>query len=425
VHPDDHAGIKELERELTENERTASYGLRMLRKDGGVRLLAWETTSIHAERAFYSVGRDITAQAQQMDAIRRIYRLSPVSMCTFDWAGIMIMMNPILPEILGYSETELLGRSAIDLLHPDDVDPILEQFRFLTSTDTETSQSNVEMRVRCKDGSYRVLLWDVSAAPGEKRLYGVARDVTEARRVEREMADRRDAMAHLLRLQTMGEMASEIAHELNQPLSAIVNYARGASNRLRSAEVSAEELSNLMEKVAGQALRAGDLIRRIRSYVRKAELETEPCDINELVRNAVSLLSAGRRTKAKLRLVLDDRLPKIDADAIQIEQVILNLVRNGIEAASETGEPALTIRTDRCGGEEVRLSVTDNGPGLKDGTDQIFEAFYTTKSAGLGLGLSISRTIVQAHGGRIWAEADGGGGSTFLVVLPFSRAAAA
>jgi len=269
-----------------------------------------------------------------------------------------------------------------------------------------------------------VLSWEVSSAPAERRLYGVARDVTEARQIEREMAERRDEMAHLLRLQTMGEMASEIAHELNQPLSAIVNYARGASNRLRSADVPSDELTGLMEKVATQALRAGDLIRRIRSYVRKAELETEPCDINELVRNAVSLLSAGRRTNAKLRLVLDDRLPKIEADAIQIEQVILNLVRNGIEAASETGEPTLTIRTDRAGADEVRLRVTDNGPGLKDvGPDQIFEAFYTTKNAGLGLGLSISRTIVHAHGGRIWAEPDDGGGSTFLVVLPFSRAA--
>ena len=426
VHPDDHAEIKQLEDELKANERTASYDLRMVRKDDGVRLIAWETTSIHAERAFYSVGRDITAQAQQMDAIRRIYRLSPVSMCTFDWAGTMIMMNPVLPESLGYSETELLGRTAIDLLHPDDVDQIMEQFRQLTTSDAETTLSNVEMRVRHKEGGYRVLSWDVSSAPAEKRLYGVARDITDVRRLEREMADRRDEMAHLLRLQTMGEMASEIAHELNQPLSAIVNYARGAANRLRTSDVSANELSELLEKVAGQALRAGDLIRRIRSYVRKTELETQPCDINELVRNAVGLLSAGRRTKAKLRLVLDDRLPKIEADAIQIEQVILNLVRNGIEAASETGDPALTIRTDRCSIDEVRLSVTDNGPGLKDvGADQIFEAFYTTKSAGLGLGLSISRTIVHAHGGRIWAEADDGGGSTFLVVLPFSRAVVA
>ena len=122
----------------------------------------------------------------------------------------------------------------------------------------------------------------------------------------------------------------------------------------------------------------------------------------------------------------DPSLPPILGDEDRLVQVFHNLVRNGIEAASETGAPALTIRTDRCSSEEVRLSVTDNGPGLKDvGADQIFEAFYTTKSAGLGLGLSISRTIVQAHGGRIWAEAGDGGGSTFLIVLPFSRAVAA
>jgi PAS domain S-box-containing protein len=420
VHPDDLPAAEALDRELRVTERTTSYDTRMVCKDGSVRLFAWETASAHAERAFYNVGRDITAQTQQMDAIRRIYRLSPVAMCTFDWTGQIVMMNPVLPQSLGYTEAELLGRPAIELVHPDDVDVINEQFRTLTTK--ETALSNVEMRVRRKDGTYRVLSWDVSSSPAELRLYGVARDVTDSRRIEREMTERRDEMSHLLRLQTMGEMASEIAHELNQPLTAIVAYARGASNRLRSSDVPTEELSDLMGKVATQALRAAELIRRIRSYARKAEIDTEPCDLNELVRNAVGLLGAGRRTKAKLRLVLDDRLPRIAADAIQIEQVILNLVRNGIEAASETGEPALTIRTDLTEGDEVRLSVTDNGPGLEDvGADQIFDPFYTTKAAGVGLGLSISRTIVEAHGGRIWAEPHDTGGSTFRFVLPFGH----
>jgi PAS domain S-box-containing protein len=420
VHPDDLPSVEALDRELRVTEKTASFDTRMVCKDGSVRLFAWETASALSERAFYNVGRDITAQAQQMDAIRRIYRLSPVSMCTFDWTGQIIMMNPILPQSLGYTEAELLGHRAIDLLHPDDVEVVNDQFRALTTN--ETTLFNVEMRVRRKDGTYRVLSWDVSSSPAERRLYGVARDITDTRQVEREMAERRDEMAHLLRLQTMGEMASEIAHELNQPLTAIVAYARGASNRLRSGDVPTDELNDLMGKVATQALRAGELIRRIRAYARKAELETEPCDLNELVRNAVGLLGAGRRTKAKVRLVLDERLPRIDADAIQIEQVILNLVRNGIEAASETGEPTLTIRTDLTEGDEVRLSVTDNGPGIEDaGADHIFDPFYTTKAAGVGLGLSISRTIVEAHGGRIWAEPHNTGGSTFRFVLPFGH----
>ena len=132
VYPEDHAAVRSSSASSkSTNARRASI-MRMVRKDGSVRLFAWEIASIHAERAFYSVGRDITTQAQQMDAIRRIYRFSPIIMCTFDWAGTMIMMNPVLPESLGYSETELLGRRAVELLHPDDVDVILEQFRVLT-----------------------------------------------------------------------------------------------------------------------------------------------------------------------------------------------------------------------------------------------------------------------------------------------------
>ncbi len=420
VHPDDVAGVRALDRQLREKEKVASFDIRMLCKDGSERLVAWETASAHAERAFYNVGRDITDQAQQLDAIRRIYRLSPVIMCTFDWSGTILMMNPVLPQSLGYSETELLGRVALELLHPDDVDGIREQFRLLTAK--ESTFANIEMRVRRKDGDYRVLSWEASSSPSDRRLYGVARDITEARRVERELAERRDEMAHRMRLQTMGEMASEIAHELNQPLTAIVNYARGASNRLRDDIVPTAELSGLMEKIATQALRAAELIRRIRSYVRKEELDTEPCDLNELVRNAVGLLGAGRRTRVKVKLVLDESLPKIDADAIQIEQVILNLVRNAIEAASDTGDPILTIRTELTDTDEVRLSVTDNGCGLGEaGAEQIFDPFYTTKSSGVGLGLSISRTIVEAHGGKNWAEPQATGGSTFRFVLPFGH----
>ena len=222
----------------------------------------------------------------------------------------------------------------------------------------------------------------------------------------------------------MGEMASEIAHEVNQPLTAIVNYTRGVTTRLRNREISLDELYDVMEKISVQALRAGDLIRRIRSFVRKSELASEPCDLNELVRNAVTLLTAGGRRAARIRLLLDDALPKVRGDAIQLEQVILNLVGNAIDAVAADPEQPVTIQTERIDGRELRLAVTDNGCGLPDAdTERVFEPFYTTKAGGLGLGLPISRTIVEAHGGRIWAEASESHGATFVVAFPVGNRA--
>jgi signal transduction histidine kinase len=317
----------------------------------------------------------------------------------------------------------MLGRHYLELVHPVDREATLAQDKILRAS--ETTVSGFEARVLCKDGSYRILSWDVSSAPEDAAFYGVARDVTETRRSEQEVAERRDEMAHLMRLQTMGEMASEMAHELNQPLSAIVNYARGAGNRLRSHAASESELSELMEKIAAQALRAGDLIRKMRAFAKRAEIEAEECDINELVRNAVTLLGAGGKISVPITLTLDRTLPRVHVDGIQIEQVILNLARNGLEAIDGREGGGLRIRTERIGSAEIGLAISDNGPGLAlDDSEKIFEPFYTTKPSGLGLGLPISRSIVQAHGGRLWAESAPGEGTTFHLALPVYAAVA-
>ncbi|HET9061805.1 MAG TPA: PAS domain S-box protein [Candidatus Binatia bacterium] len=373
--------------------------------------------------AVAGVATDITEKARQHESIRRIYRLSPVIMCTFDWNGYFRDVNPVFPRTLGYTEAEMLGRHYLEFVHPGDREATLAQDTILRAS--ETTVSGFEARVLCKDGSYRILSWDVSSAPEDPAFYGVARDVTETRRSEQEVAERRDEMAHLMRLQTMGEMASEMAHELNQPLSAIVNYARGAGNRLRSHSASESELSELMEKIAAQALRAGDLIRKMRAFAKRAEIEAEECDINELVRNAVTLLGAGGKISVPITLTLDRTLPRVHVDGIQIEQVILNLARNGLEAIDGREGGGLRIRTERIGSAEIGLAISDNGPGLAmDDSEKIFEPFYTTKPSGLGLGLPISRSIVQAHGGRLWAESAPGEGTTFHLALPVYAAVA-
>ena len=360
---------------------------------------------------------------RESEAVRQIFLLSPVMMCTFDWEGHYTMVNPHFSRSLGYRDDELVGRHYLELVHPDDIEATVVKDRELH--ESETTVWNYEVRMRCKNGDYRTQWWDVSSSPREHMFFGVGRDVTEARRAEREMAERRDEVAHRLRLQTVGEMATEIAHELNQPLTAIDNYARGALARLRRGEADPRELAEVMERVSEQALRAGDLIRRVRSFARRASVTAEPCDLNELVRSAVALLTTGARATAKLTLALDPALPVLRGDAIQLEQVVMNLVHNGMDALLEIDEPSLEIRTARAGRREVRLEIVDNGHGVPDEVrERIFDPFYTTKARGLGLGLAISRSIVEAHGGRIWAESAPGSGATFVVELPVDRAAA-
>ena len=418
LHPDDlPATREEAAKRHAAGEPLIGFENRHRAKDGNYRTLSWQVAFAPEEQTFYGAATDITEKARRDEAIRRIYRLSPVIMCTFDLSGHFRAVNPVLPRTLGFTEEEILGRHYLEFVHPGDRDAAVANEALLVTG--EATVNSFESRNRCKDGSYRILSWDLSSSPQEDAVYAVARDVTEIRRTEQAVAERRDEMAHLMRLQTMGEMASEMAHELNQPLSAIVNYARGAGNRLRSHTASEVELLELMEKVAAQALRAGDLIRKMRTFAKRAEIDIEECDINELVRNAVTLLGAGGKIRVPITLTLDRTLPRVHVDGTQIEQVILNLARNGLDAIDGREGGGLRIRTERLGAAEIGLAVVDNGPGLAlEDSEKIFEPFYTTKPSGLGLGLPISRSIVQAHGGRLWAESAPGEGTTFRLALP-------
>jgi signal transduction histidine kinase len=245
------------------------------------------------------------------------------------------------------------------------------------------------------------------------------------RRAERELlsaqAEQRHAdVAHAARLNTLGGMAAGLAHELNQPLAAIVAYARGCSRRIESGDASLESLLPAVNEIATQALRAGEILRRIRDFVRHGEQRREPVDVNELVREAARLADLeARQLGVTVRLELAPGIPTVEADPIQVEQVVLNLVRNGFEAMRETeGDRLLSIRTaHEQGGVEV--AVQDTGNGVPAGiVDRLFDPFFTTKRDGLGLGLSISRSLIEANGGRLWAAPNGTGGATFRFALP-------
>ncbi|MDX2168334.1 MAG: ATP-binding protein [Deltaproteobacteria bacterium] len=242
-------------------------------------------------------------------------------------------------------------------------------------------------------------------------------DITERVRAEDNARQHQAELAHVLRVGTMGEMAAGLAHEINQPLGAIANYARGAVRRVRDGGLAAPGLLPILEEIAGEAMRAGEIIRRLRELIRKAGPQQTPVDVNELARNSVRLVQGeARQHGVDVQLELDGAVPCVAADATQIEQVLLNLLRNGIEAAGSAGERRVRVCTAAAAGA-VAVDVRDSGAGLPPA--DVFAPFFTTKPHGLGMGLSISRSIVEAHGGRLEAL-PGGPGATFRVTLPIA-----
>jgi signal transduction histidine kinase len=247
-------------------------------------------------------------------------------------------------------------------------------------------------------------------------------DVSERKRGEEEARRHQAELTHVLRLGTMGEMAAGLAHEINQPLGAIANYAQGCSRRLRAGTLGATEALGVVDEISEEALRAGEIIRRLRNLIRKETPRQDRVDLNDVVRDAVHLVTPeARQHGVTVQVRTSSTLPRVVADGIQIEQVVLNLARNGIEAM--TNVPAtrrrLSIGTKHTAAGEVEVTVKDSGHGLPpDGAAQVFAPFYTTKASGLGMGLSISRTIIEAHHGRLWATANPEGGTTFRFTLP-------
>ena len=244
--------------------------------------------------------------------------------------------------------------------------------------------------------------------------YALERYRVEQARIRNAMAEaqarqHRAEIAHAARLSTLGGMAAGLAHELNQPLAAVVSYARGCARRLEAGELSKAALLEVLEEISAQALRAGEVLRRIRDFLR-GESRREEVDLNDLVRGALRFAEGeARRAEIRLELELAPEPLRIEVDPIQIEQVILNLVQNGFEVMTTINgtERVISIATRRLAPDTVEVTVRDSGAGLSsDVAARLFEPFFSTKPDGLGLGLSISRTIVESHGGRLWATAN-------------------
>jgi two-component system, LuxR family, sensor kinase FixL len=258
---------------------------------------------------------------------------------------------------------------------------------------------------------------------GSRFFTGFVRDLTERREAERRIQDLQAELLHTSRLSVMGQMASTMAHELNQPLTAVTNYLEAGRQLLATSGGGPERLGEIMEKAVAQAHRAGEVIRQLRQFVSKGETERRIESLNQLVEEALALALVGtRQLGVRTSLELDQTLPPVLVDYVQIQQVVLNLVRNAIEAMEEMELRELVVATRTISDQEMaEVIVADSGPGIApELADRLFQPFVTTKKTGMGLGLSICREIVEAHHGRLTTTPGSPRGTVFRVTLPIA-----
>ncbi len=246
--------------------------------------------------------------------------------------------------------------------------------------------------------------------------------IVELLRGDQATRELRDRLTHLTRVSTMGEMASSIAHEVNQPLTAIATYTQACARMLEAGKTDTNEIVEILARVTDEAIRAGDIIHHLRSLVRAHDNKRTECDVNELIRDVARLASVDTRLHdVGLKLQLTDPLPPVLADGIHIQQVVLNLIRNGVDAMADSDPENrdIVVRTVLRDDGKVEMSVADTGCGIPpDCEEGLFQPFFTTKRKGMGVGLSVSRSIVTSHGGQMWFSKNQDRGTTFFVTIP-------
>jgi two-component system sensor kinase FixL len=346
-----------------------------------------------------------------------------------DLEGTVTSWNKSAERIFGYAANEMIGQSILQLAAPGHGDEMIE---ILNRIKRGERVDHYETKRRRRDGSTVHVALTVSPIYDiANKLVGaskVARDITAAtlasaalRDSQTRLQELNSELLHVSRLSAMGEMASALAHELNQPLAAISNYMRGSRRLLAaSPDPSAPKIEAALDKAAEQAIRAGQIIRRLRDFVARSESERSVESVARLVDEACALgLIGAREHGVSLRFELDPVDDLVFADRVQIQQVLVNLFRNATEAMAEAAKREIVVSNARVAGDMIEIVVSDTGVGLTEAVlSNLFRPFYTTKETGMGVGLSISRGIIEAHGGRMRAEANETGGAIFRFTLP-------
>jgi PAS domain S-box-containing protein len=356
----------------------------------------------------------VEAQAQERD---RLWMLSQDLLTVTNSEGTILSINPAWTVTLGWTSDDLVGKTGEWLIHPGDLERSREE---LIKLGAGQPSPHFENRIQCKDGSYRWLSW--RAMSDRASVYAIARDITNLKQAQENLSTQRRELGHVSQQTTIGAMTASIAHEIRQPLSAIGASANAGLRWLKRAEPNLDEVQAAFERVARDAHRIDEVITSIRATFGGKSREKGPIDLRSLVDEVAALMRDELESRQiSVRNTVPKRLPEVLADHLQLQQVLVNLILNAVEAMSLVNghERRLTIAAD-FDGQEITVTVADTGNGI-DPTqlDRIFEPFFTTKSGGMGLGLSICRSIIEGHGGRLWASARSPSGTTFhLLLLP-------
>jgi PAS domain S-box-containing protein len=431
VHPEDREHVRGLSRKGADDKAEHVVDYRLLLPDGTLKYIHSIRHSVLNDAGevveFVGTMIDVTEQKRAQEELRSAetrFRTwvdhATDALFVHDVRGNILDMNRQACESLGYTREELIGK------FPSHLDRGLDETSFLRIDERIEAGDLVafESIHQRKDGSTFPV--EVRVRPfwhgGHRFALSLARDISERKRAEqeRERLHQIEAeLAHINRVSMMGELTASLAHEIKQPIAAAVSNAEACLQWLARDQPDLVEVHEAATEMVKEARRAAEIMTRIRSLFRKEEIQREVLDVNEVISDTVSLVrEEADRGSISMRTELDAGLPRISADHVQLQQVLMNLMLNGLEAMKGCrGE--LIIRSQRDEEGRPLISVSDAGIGLPAGErDKIFDAFFTTKPQGTGMGLAISRSIVESHGGRLWATANSGHGATFYFTLP-------